>query len=282
MATQGAAATGREPASYPALIQNLGRPASTASSCDDAAAPAAAAIPHKCAIETSEFGPLTIMSKCTSKSSGGGSDLSRPDVTSLSILRLGGSKTVNDEADDGELIEEEEIALFGDGAGIGDSSAKAAKDAARSTASSSSSSDDNEYSDKSASLLRLLPSLPGIRDRLMDAAATTSSSTGTTTSNASAGQLELFLSRSEAVVTELLSAIDQYRQRQARVAASAAAGRKRKRFGNGVPPLPLLQQRFHHHSRFRTTQDCCSSCPYWKLCPISLPSIRLMTWSELL
>ena len=194
---------------------------------------------------------------------------------------MGGSKTVNDEADDGELIEEEEIALFGDGAGIGDSSAKAAKDAARSTASSSSSSDDNEYSDKSASLLRLLPSLPGIRDRLMDAAATTSSSTGTTTSNASAGQLELFLSRSEAVVTELLSAIDQYRQRQARVAASAAAGRKRKRFGNGTANATAAAKVSSSFS-ISYYADCCSSCPYWKLCPISLPSIRLMTWSELL
>ena len=193
----------------PALIQSLG----------SAATEGGNRVPPKAAIITTEFGPLAI---CASSR-----DASAPDVSSLSILQLGGglsadNSTCTDEEDDQTAAngeEDREIRLFGnDGNDTRTSAGSVLPPAAR-------------------RLLDLMQSLPGIQERLMDAAsAHTNRSAGTGgDTKTDVGHLEEFLSRSEAVVAELLAAIEQHRQRVARAAAaSSSAGaatttNKRKR-----------------------------------------------------
>ena len=194
----------------PALIQSLG----------SAATEGGNRVPPKAAIITTEFGPLAI---CASSR-----DASAPDVSSLSILQLGGglsadTSTCTDEEDDQTAAngeEDREIRLFGN--------------------------DGNDTRTSAGSvlppslprrLLDLIQSLPGIQERLMDAASAHTNRSGGTggDTKTDVGHLEEFLSRSEAVVAELLAAIEQHRQRVARAAAaSSSAGaatttNKRKR-----------------------------------------------------
>lgn len=187
----------------PALIQSVG----------SAAVAGGKRVPPKAAIITTEFGPICATSRA---------DASEPDVSTLSILQLGGlsadTVTVTDGGNDhtpANSEEDREIRLFGNDSG----------DCAPGTGA--------------RRLLDLLPSLSGIQERLMDAASAHRGGGGGGGGTAGAtetndGHLEDFLSRSEAVVAELLAAIEQHRQRLARAAAAAAsssavAGNKRKR-----------------------------------------------------
>ena len=154
-------------------------------------------VPQKAAIITAEFGPLTI---CASQD-----NTCKPDVSTLSLLQLPAEGASNEE--------DREIRLFGE---IPEEDDQLAPSVA------------------AAALLGLLPSLLGIEERLADAASARGGSAAAVGKDGIGGQLEEFLSRSEAVVAELLAAIGQHRQRLARAAsASASAGgrnnNKRKR-----------------------------------------------------
>ena len=157
-------------------------------------------VPQKAAVITAEFGPLTI---CASQD-----NTCKPDVSTLSLLQLPAEGASNEE--------DREIPLFGENPGEDDQLAPSVA---------------------AAALLGLLPSLLGIEERLADAASARGGSAAAAAAagkDGVGGQLEEFLSRSEAVVAELLAAIDQHRQRLARAAsASASAGgrnnHKRKR-----------------------------------------------------
>ena len=164
-------------------------------------------MPPKAAIVTTEFGPLAL---CASSR-----DASAPDVSTLSILQLMGdglsADTCTGGGDDQTAAkgeEDREIRLFG------------------------SDGDNTPGPPTARRLLDLMQSLPGIQERLMDAASAHSGGGTASATETDVGHLEEFLSRSEAVVAELLAAIEQHRQRVARAAASSSAGagnNKRKR-----------------------------------------------------
>ena len=190
-------ATAATTAAYqPALIQSLG-----------SSATGGKRVPPKAAIVTTEFGPLAL---CASSR-----DASAPDVSTLSILQLMGdglsADTCTGGGDDQTAAkgeEDREIRLFG------------------------SDGDNTPGPPTARRLLDLMQSLPGIQERLMDAASAHSGGGTAGATETDVGHLEEFLSRSEAVVAELLAAIEQHRQRVARAAASSSAGagnNKRKR-----------------------------------------------------
>ena len=140
--------------------------------------------------------------------SSGAADPSRPDVGTLSALRLKGSGEEFDE-------EDKERQLFGEAAeGEGSSGGGGAP---------------------AVALRSLLLSLPGIEERLGDAAAASPS-----VHAGEEGTLEIFLRRSEAVVAELMQAVDQHHRRIRREGVDL--GRKRRRTGAGGEAAALEEQ----------------------------------------
>ena len=146
---------------------------------------------YRCAIFAGPYGPLALSS--------GAADPSRPDVGTLSALSFKGSGEEFDE-------EDKERQLFGEAAeGEGSSEGGGAP---------------------AVALRSLLLSLPGIEERLGDAAAASPS-----VHAGEEGTLEIFLRRSEAVVAELMQTVDQHHRRIRREGVDL--GRKRRRTGAG-------------------------------------------------